>query len=357
MFRLFLPCLLLVCSLPAQVSPPKVVIQGDGYFPVMIGLRDGSLLTVLRGGAAHVGKGGRLDLIASADGGKSWPRRWTVIDGPEDDRNPALGQLAGGTIVLAYAILSGYDDSGLKLKGRRTDWKFTGVYVIRSSDGGKTWTKPELATATAQLKKTGAAISPYGKIVQLPDGTALMAVYYEVYDSPDKTHFESYLFRSKDGGRTWGDPSLIRHDGNETALAVLRDGSLLAAVRTTREGFLSVTRSTDGGRTWSTPVDVTKNAEHPADLIVLKDGRIVMTFGERNPPRGVRAMISADGGKTWSPKDHIILAAGAPNVDCGYPSSWEVAPNRILTIYYQADDLNNAPASASARTVEWTAPR
>src|SRR5439155_519789 len=121
--------------------------------------------------------------------------------------------------------------------------KFDGVFVMRSQDGGKTWTKPEKAEATSGLHKGSASLSPFGKIIQLADGTALMAVYYTVSGA-----FESWVFRSRDGARTWGDPSLIRRDGNETALAVLPDGAVLAAVRTTQAGYLSVTRSFDKGR-------------------------------------------------------------------------------------------------------------
>lgn len=339
----------------AACASPVVVVDGGGYFPVLVRLQNGTLLSVLRGGAPHIGKNGRLDLVASADAGKSWPQRWNAVDGPDDDRNPAFGQLKDGTVVLAYSILSGYDTAGLKL-GSRHERKFDGVFVVRSKDNGKTWTKPEKNEATAQLLKSPGALSPYGKIVQLPDGAALMAVYYEIYDSDGATHFESWLFRSVDSGKTWTDPSLIRKDGNETAIAVMPDGSLLAAVRTGKAGYLTVMRSSNHGRTWNTPMPVTKDAEHPADLIVLQDGRVLMTFGERNAPRGIHALLSGDGGKTWGPANHIVLAGDAPNTDCGYPSSWEIAPGRIVTIYYQVDDLRNVPASAKAKALLWTLP-
>ncbi|MCC6589417.1 MAG: exo-alpha-sialidase [Bryobacterales bacterium] len=341
--------------LAAGKPTPNIVVKGDGYFPVMIRLKDGSLLSVVRAGGAHVGRGGRLDMISSTDGGKTWPKRWTVIDDAEDDRNPALGQLNDGTIVLGYVVLSGFGPDGKTLSRKRAERNFDGVWVMRSNDGGKTWTKPEKSAETGKLKTPGTAISPYGKIVQLKDGAALMTVYYEMNEGPTPT-YKSYVFRSKDSGKTWGDPSLIHNSANETAITVLPDGSLLAAARLGKGASLQVTRSTDGGRTWSAPTQVTKDMEHPADLIVLKDGRVLMTFGERNPPRGVHALISSDKGQTWGPAEHILLADDAPNGDCGYPSSWEVSPGQIVTMYYQVDDIKNAPASASARTVLWRVP-
>jgi Neuraminidase (sialidase) len=183
-----------------------------------------------------------------------------------------------------------------------------------------------------------------------------MAVYYEA-TLPDGTQqFQSWVYRSKDSGKTWTDPALIQLDGNETSLVVLRSGTVLAAVRTSRAGFLQVTRSQDGGRTWSKPTAVTKNAEHPADVIQLSDGRLAMTFGQRNPPRGVHALVSSDEGLTWSPAEHIVLASDAPNVDCGYPSSVELQRGEIATLYYQVDDTENALASSKAKLLFWTPP-
>lgn len=46
-----------------------VAIKGEGYFPVMVKLGDGSLGAVVRGGATHLGIGGRLDYIRSIHAG------------------------------------------------------------------------------------------------------------------------------------------------------------------------------------------------------------------------------------------------------------------------------------------------
>src|SRR5712692_5591406 len=155
----------------------SVVLDGGGYFPVLIRLKSGEVMAVLRGGGAHISRAGRLDLVSSRDGGKTWSAPRTFVDGPEDDRNPAFGQLADGTLLAAFAILSGYDDSGLKLSPERSKRNFDGVYVMRSRDSGKTWSKPERSAAIHDFYAGRGAVSPFGKIVQLKDGTVLMAVY------------------------------------------------------------------------------------------------------------------------------------------------------------------------------------
>src|SRR5213078_2826673 len=75
-------------------APPSLerslVVSGQGYFPVALRLQDGRIAVVLRGGAAHLGIKGRLDMVYSSDEGKSWTRPTLVVDSPLDDRNPAL---------------------------------------------------------------------------------------------------------------------------------------------------------------------------------------------------------------------------------------------------------------------------
>jgi hypothetical protein len=342
---------LLVPSLAVLAAdfPSQVVTKGLGYFPVAVRLDNGDVLAVVRGGAAHVGVKGRLDMVRSTNEGKSWSAPWTVVDDPLDDRNPALGQLRDGTIVLAYAVASGYDESGLKFKGRREDRVFDGVYLVFSSDRGRTWTKPVRDPAIHQFYWGKGHVSPYGKIVQLPDGTVLMAVYFEFFDSRGN---ESYVFRSGDGGRTWGQPTLLGEHFNETGLVRLRDGRLLAAMRSEKGGHIAVIESADQGRTWSKPSQVTADNEHPADLIQLRSGRVVMVYGQRNAPRGAHAMVSPDG-RTWGGAQRVVLADTALNTDCGYPSSVEIGGGRVLTLYYQVDDLKDVPGSSSSRAVTW----
>jgi hypothetical protein len=348
---------ILLCSFAACIGiaadfSHQTVTQGLGYFPVAIRLNNGDILAVLRGGAAHIGVKGRLDLVRSTDGGKNWSKPWTAIDESQDDRNPALGQMKDGTVVLAYAIASGYDESGERFKGGRNDRVFDGVYLIFSKDNGKTWSKPVRDETIKKFYAGQGLVSPYGKIVQLTDGTALMAVYFEFFD---QRHNESWLFRSRDNGKTWGEPSLMGKHYNETGIVALRDGRVLAALRSEKGGHVAITESSDQGKSWSTPVQITKDSEHPGDLIQLHDGRVLLTYGERNAPRGVHAILSADG-RSWDNTKPIVLADDAPVTDCGYPSSVE-AGGKIVTLYYQVDDLKNALATSSSRAVVWTAPK
>ncbi|MDQ2945121.1 MAG: glycoside hydrolase [Acidobacteriota bacterium] len=346
-----LPTVVLLLGAGLLNGDRATVVSGGGYFPVLIRLHDGKLMAVLRGGAPHIGVKGRLDVVTSTDEGKTWSPPRTVIDGPDDDRNPAFGELKNGDLLLAYAIIHAYDESGLKLLAKsRNERKVDGVYVTRSTDGGKTWSQPALSEKTHALQKNGATISPYGKLVQLSDGTVLMSVYYEFFDGRGN---QDFVFRSHDGGKTWGEPSLVGEHSNETGLVALANGDLLAALRSEQGAHLSITSSKDQGHTWSTPVQITRDNEHPADLIRLKNGDILLTYGERNQPFGVEAILSHDAGKTWDEKSKVILANDASNRDCGYPSSVQLPSGKIVTMYYQVDNAKDTPASAKAKSIVW----
>src|SRR5439155_16412990 len=156
----------------AESSPPALertaVVTGQGYFPVALRLRDGRIAVVLRGGATHVGIKGRLDMVFSADEGKTWSKPAMVVDSPADDRNPAFGQARDGTLVVGYWRTATYDDQGRY--NPKLD-KPVNTWVTRSADGGKTWSDPVALDVT----DIGWG-SPYGRILTPPDGTLTMPV-------------------------------------------------------------------------------------------------------------------------------------------------------------------------------------
>ena len=209
-----------------------VAVEGQGYFPVLIKLQDGSLGAVVRGGAPHIGIGGRLDFIRSTDGGRTWSEPTVIVDSKWDDRNPAFGQMPDGTIVCAYAEAQTYDEKG---KWDRSAGEYVHYYAT-SSDHGKTWSqKEDLFTGPIR------GGSPYGKMIVTQDGTALLSMYGganpewdEEPEVPEGATRLVGIVRSRDNGNTWSDFSLVSSDNNhnETALLALTDKHVLAASRT-----------------------------------------------------------------------------------------------------------------------------
>jgi hypothetical protein len=172
----------------------------------------------------------------------------------------------------------------------------------------------------------------------------------------------SYLVRSRDDGQTWEEPTLVGVNLYETALLALPDGDLLAAARgDDAEQALWILRSEDAGQTWSEPIRLTGPRQHPADLVRLSNGDVLLTYGNRNPPYRIEGRLSRDGGRSWL--DPLPVFSGhlygydldAPRpTDLGYPSTAIVATpaGRVgVTMYYSNPSLNR-PANWEKRAAE-----
>ena len=325
-------------SLPG--TRETIAYQDGGLFPVLALTRDGDAVAVLRGGAGHIGREGRMESVRSLDGGLTWTQPNLLADSEDDDRNPAFGLSSQGTLILLYHRQHNYDADGNYLGGVRiSDRKPVALMATRSFDGGLTWEEPY--PLSIESLPTG---SPYGKIVSLEDGTLLAPIYNSQHWADEQSgqdYDSSFLVRSRDDGMTWGEPSLIGHRKNETALIALPGDDLLAVLRDDGAQGLHSTLSQDGGFTWSDPVQITLARQHPADLVRLTNGDILLTYGNRNPPHRVEGRISRDGGRSWL--DILLTFSGhlygyteeeSRRTDLGYPSSVVRGNGQGVTMYY-----------------------
>ncbi|MBN2560266.1 MAG: exo-alpha-sialidase [Phycisphaerae bacterium] len=343
----------------ARAGDVLPVVTGQGFFPVICKLKDGRLGVVLRGGAPHVGISGRLDFVASADGGRTWSRPFTVADGPADDRNPAFGQTADGTLLCLYHVQQNYNEKG---QYEASLGRPMPIFAVRSSDGGKTWGRP--SPVDCRPLKWG---SPYGKILTLPDGSLLVNIYGR-YPEPlggatghqPSSHDCTCLFRSMDHGTSWAFLSRMAVGYNETAIALLPNGRLLGALRTDASGIsaaVAVAYSDNGGHTWADPKIVTRPNQHPADLLVLSNDRVLLTYGHRLSPQGVRGILSADGGRTFPSDREFVVCDDATSFDCGYPSSALLDDGRIVTVYYSVTSTKHPDWGTHCAAVMYGLPK
>lgn len=328
----------------------RLIVSGQGYFPVALRLQDGRIAVVLRGGGPHLSIHGRLDVVFSSDEGKTWTKPVVVVDSPLDDRNPAFGQAHDGTLVVAFWRTARYGDDG---RYAPYSDKPVNTWVTRFKVGGKTWSPP----IQIDVSDVGWG-SPYGRILTLADGTMLMNVYAgPVRKADEKIARESensYVYRSSDNGETWKRFSAPGLNGyNETALLKTGPGTLLAAMRTAKEGAVATARSSDGGKTWSDPRVLTAAAVHPAELTTLPDRRVLLTCGDRRGPFGVRAVVgTASGTFDWNAS--IPLVTDAISTDCGYPSSVLLKDGQVLTVYYATGSKEHPEWGTHCGAVTWS---
>jgi photosystem II stability/assembly factor-like uncharacterized protein len=285
------------------------------------------LVIVYRAGAGHAGPLGDLVSIRSEDGGRTWSAPVTVANDPAaDDRNPALGTAADGTLVAAFWWRKSSPGNGTATPPPPPPVAKIGF--VYSTDEGRSWSRPVWAPEGEVWR----GYSPYGRILTLANGQMVLPVYYRT---------STWLLRSDDHGRTWGDLTLVAEDINETAYCVLPSGEWVLVGRESNGtgSYSLVRRSADGGRSWSAPERFLSERRLPSDLAVLSDGSLLAVHGYRTIPRGVRAARSRDGGRTWVPLDWVIHDQAERNTDTGYPSV-EVRNGWVVICFY---DASNAP--------------
>ena len=81
----------------------------------------------------------------------------------------------------------------------------------------------------------------------------------------------------------------------------------------------------------------------PPHLLVLKDGRLLATYGRRTPTHGgfgEYIAVSRDGGRTW---EFEAKLSGSKNRDLGYPATIELDKGILLTVYYQQPPTGGKP--------------
>lgn len=98
--------------------------------------------------------------------------------------------------------------------------------------------------------------------------------------------------------------------------------------------YLYQAQSSDGGKTWSEPVN-TGIWGHPAYLLQLDSGAVLMVYGHRRPPYSVRAILSYDQCRTWDISTMKTLRNfDQDHMDMGYPVAVQLDDGNILCTYY-----------------------
>jgi hypothetical protein len=169
---------------------------------------------------------------------------------------------------------------------------------------------------------------------QLPDGALLLPL-------SDVPHYRIvFILRSTDGGRSWSAPvEVARRAGSEfeePSLVPLPGGRLLMLLRDNGTRRLHQCVSDDEGRSWSPP-QALPIAGYPPHLLLLPDGRLLCTYGWRQPDYGIRAVLSAGGGESWDVDRTIRIRGGLPNKDLGYPCTIPDIDGALFTVYYGQD--------------------
>ena len=321
-------------------AEPLVAVDNVCAWPNLTLLGDGTILALIFNQPCHGTAAGDVDCYASEDGGKTWIKRSTAAPHePNTNRmNLAAGLASNGDVIVACAGWSNnYPEgkSGQPFRAHALE-----PWLCRSADGGRTWSIDKESFPGRLPTKD--LFTPFGDIQAGADGMLRIGGYGGAG--------RIYIYRSKDDGKTWGEPAAVDDDGDsyEAALLHLGDGKWLAA---TRWDGLHLYSSDDDARTWGKRRRVTGAAQHPGHLLKLRDGRVLLSNGNRTPgDKGVDVRLSNDEGKTWSDPLRVVDFEG----DGGYPSSVQRADGQIVTAYYTSKTKTHQRYHMGA--VIWSAP-
>jgi BNR repeat-like domain len=201
-----------------------------------------------------------------------------------------------------------------------------GAYVHLSDDGGATFVR------TVRID-TGPFSGGYGMrgAIELPGGRLMLPL-------SDVPHYERvFVVHSGDRGESWGAPITAASEPGrafeEPCALLLPSGRILMLLRENRSRHLYQVVSDDGGQSWSRPAPTLIDG-YPPHLLRLADGRILCTYGYRRPDYGIRAVLSADGGRSWDVGRTLRIKGGLPSRDLGYPCTLPSSEGRLVTVYY-----------------------
>lgn len=307
------------------IAESFVAVPNITGWPNLTRLPDGTIVLVGFDKPSHGQVEGDVACWASEDEGQTWTYRGTITEHePNTVRmNHAAGVDAEGNLI---AVVSGWSDVQQPGSEKRGDFRDAIIrpWVCTSTDGGKSWNvRKEFPTDPA-----GREFIPFGDILVSDGGRLNLSAYStSYYDKPGP--WAAYFLTSDDRGQTWEVRSKIADNLNETAILNLGNGEWLAALR---GPAMSLYRSTDDGLTWQDEGQVSEKKQIPGHLLQLKDGRILLTYGDRREGlRGVRARMSADKGKSWGAPVYVARMAES---DGGYPASLERDDGQVLSVFY-----------------------
>lgn len=343
-----------------------IVIYNDpqfySAFPSIVRRPDGELIVAFRrapewksiapqGHSMHVDPNSYLVSVRSKDDGKTWSKEPDLISAHPfgGSQDPCMVQLRDGSILCSsygWSFVTPGVRDGLKKPifavGPGNQFVFMGGYLVRSMDGGNSWSKPTVSPPSkneARFDLFGKPLPAYnrGAMCEGKDGR----LFWVIAASTDATAIgrtSNHLMISDDKGATWNYSCLVAEDDkiafNETSLYETPKGDLVAFMRTANfADNTCVARSTDGGKSFQKWKDAGFKG-HPHYALRLPDNRVLLVYGYRHAPQGIRARILNAECTDMATAEEIILREDGDNNDIGYPWATMMGDKEALVVYY-----------------------
>ena len=259
-------------------------------------------------------------------------------------QDPCLLKLQDGTILCTsygWTFIKPEGLSNLKTPYFKNGGAvFLGGYLVRSFDNGKTWEGPIYPPHVDEeinFNPFGDPLPAYnrGALYEGKDGRIFWVV--AVNDSIPVRKNSNHLLVSDDKGLTWQYSGLVATDDkvsfNETSIYETPKGDLVAFMRTANfDDQACIARSTDGGKTFKW--ESMGFQGHPLNALRLPDNRVLLTYGYRHKPYGIRARILNAECTDYTTAPEFVLRDDGGNPDIGYSWPVQLDKDRVLVVYY-----------------------
>jgi hypothetical protein len=148
----------------------------------------------------------------------------------------------------------------------------------------------------------------------------------------------THLLISVDKGLAWKYSCPVAVDAkvtfNETSVYETPRGDIVAFLRTADfDDQACIARSADGGKSFGKWQSMGFQG-HPLNALRLPDNRVLLTYGYRHEPFGIRARILNPECTDFASAPEIVLRDDGGNSDIGYTWPVLMEGNRVLVTYY-----------------------
>jgi sialidase-1 len=349
----------------------QTIYRDEEYvaFPNLATLADGTVICAFRhalerqkefGQVTHVDPTAKNVFIKSDDQGLTFSRTLhTIIDDEMSNQDPCITVLSDGRIIATYfrwqlvpiglgKVTWGaehFNRYGRSLHGLYDCYPYGASYSI-SDDNGKTWRHMPLLHMDGVPKSGGVR----GNCLEMDNGDLLMP-FYGALELGELSR--SGLIISRDRGETWQYLSTMAFDPAcqknylEPNIYQTESGRIIGLYRTQSDfkkpgvAFddtylnLHISVSDDGGKSFGDVKEIpgvwSSNPFHP---LRLQSGNVLLTYGYRRAPFGIRARLCNSELTNISEAPEIILRDDAYNGDLGYPNAMQLDNGDVLVSYY-----------------------
>lgn len=319
-----------------------------GYFgwPSITRLESGRLVVVASGYRfKHLCPFGKIVMSYSDDDGLSWSQPKIIYNSPLDDRDAGIISKGKQVLITTFnnskavqydASLRYETEEDRKIMDAQTDTisnndeaTYLGSWILVSNDGGN----------TIRYSYKMPITSPHGPIL-LENGN----YFYVGRSFKSEIHNENQLeegiyFMESTDGVIWTDP--IKIDTNfenyyfyEPHAVEVESGKILVSIRVQKKDsdLFTIFQTYIKNNKQLFPLKETNIEGSPPHLMKHSSGKILLSYGRRKSPFGIRVSSSNDDGITFS--SEYVLRNDGLDWDLGYPATIERKDGSLITVYY-----------------------